>query len=106
MTVKGIFKHRAGPVPGLTILLGFGDYGPTLHLAGPMCPASLLSPNSLFFLSSNHTGLSQSPLFIILPPATGPLHVLPLCLKCSCLFFFTLLIPPPIRNISAEATLS
>lgn len=71
-------------------LLSFWTSGiKVLTLAGPMCPAGLFSPNSpSFSLFQPHWPLSV-PLLIILLPATGPLHALPLCPKCSCLFFFT-----------------
>lgn len=91
VAVRGIFsKHSAAPVPELTTLPGFRDKGPARHLTGPLCLASLLSLELPHFsLFSNHTSLSMSSLLVTLPPATGPSHVLPLCLKCTCQPFFT-----------------
>lgn len=82
--------QTASPFPRLTALLAFRAKGSTRHLTGPMYLARFSHSNSpSFSFSSNHTGFPLSPLFVTLPLTTGPLHMLPLCLKCFCFLFFT-----------------
>ena len=64
MGVRGIvFKHRANPVPGLTALPSFGDKGPTLQRAGPMCLNILCS--------------HQLPLYFCFPTPYSSYYLLP-----------------------------